>query len=130
MEFWGAAMANVLVVEDDRDLVYIYRTALGQAGHQVRMARSVKEARAAIHEDMPELIFLDMNMPEENGLELIHYLRADDQYSSIQIVVITANQLWEREIAENDIELFLVKPVSIADMVTLAKRLTSRPRAG
>jgi len=123
-------MANVLVVEDDKDLVYIYRTALGQSGHQVRMARSVGEARAAILEETPELIFLDMNMPGENGLEVIRFIRENEDYRNVQIVVITANQLWQREIAETDIELFLVKPVSIADMVTLAKRLTSQSRAG
>ena len=110
-------MANVLVVEDDKDLVYIYRTALGQSGQQVRMARSVGEARAAILDEVPDLIFLDMNMPGENGLELIRFLRAEERYRDVQIVVITANQLWQREIEASDIELFLVKPVSIAEMV-------------
>ena len=41
-------MACVLIVEDDKDLVYVYRMALSQAGHDVTMARSVKEARAAL----------------------------------------------------------------------------------
>ncbi len=115
----------MLVVEDDKDLVYIYRMALAQAGHEVTMARSGREARQALAAEVPDLMFLDMNMPDETGLDVIRYVRSDERYRDLRIVVITANPLWERAIAEEDIELFLVKPVSIADMVTLAKRLTS-----
>jgi CheY-like chemotaxis protein len=118
-------MTSVLVVEDDKDLVYIYRMALGQAGYQVTMARSGREARQALDLEVPDLMFLDMNMPDESGLDVIRYVRADERFRNLRIVVITANPLWERQIAEEDIELFLVKPVAIADMVTLAKRLTS-----
>lgn len=117
-------MTSVLVVEDDKDLVYIYRMALGQAGYQVTMARSGREARQALDREVPDLMFLDMNMPDESGLDVIRYVRADERFRDLRIVVITANPLWERQIAEEDIELFLVKPVAIADMVTLARRLT------
>ncbi len=117
-------MADVLVVEDDADLVYIYRTALAQAGHQVTMARSGPEAREALAAAAPDLIFLDMNIPGESGVSLIEHIRSTDRFQNTRIVVVTANQLMQRQIDRDDIAAFLVKPVSIFDLVQMANRLT------
>lgn len=117
-------MAEIFVVEDDADLVYIYRTALAQAGHDVQMFRNTAEARAALLVQPPDLIFLDMNMPEENGATLIQDIRKDSRFDNMQIVVVTANQLWQRQLNSADISGFLVKPVSIHDIIKKAKELT------
>jgi DNA-binding response OmpR family regulator len=117
-------MAEVFVVEDDADLVYIYRTALAQAGHQVTMARNGREARAALAQTVPDVVFLDMNMPDESGASLIAFMRGDARYNATQIVVVTANQLWQSEIRRSDVAEFLVKPVSIRELVDVANALT------
>jgi CheY-like chemotaxis protein len=121
-------MAEVLVVEDDKDLVYIYRTALALAGHEVTMARSGGEARAHLEHQTPDLVFLDMNMPDESGAVLIKHIRGDSRFRNTSIVVVTANQLWRSQINEHDIQQFLVKPVSIENLVAVANKLTGHKR--
>ncbi|MBN1966911.1 MAG: response regulator [Anaerolineae bacterium] len=116
-------MANILVVEDDADLVYIYRTALAQAGYSITMAQSGREARAALDEAAPDLVYLDMSMPDQSGLDVIDYIHADDRFENTKIVVVTADESWRRRIPTSRIARFLVKPVSIHDLVSLAKTL-------
>jgi len=119
-------MAEVLVVEDDKDLVYIYQTALAHAGHHVETALSGQQARTVLEDFTPDVVFLDMNMPNGNGIEVIDYIRSQERLRDTRIVVVTANQLWQQEIPRDDIELFLVKPVRIQDLIRLAERLTRR----
>lgn len=116
-------MADVLVVEDDKDLVYIYRTALAQAGHQVEMARNAQEALAVLQQATPDLVFLDMNMPDENGTRVIEYIHSNGRLRQTQIVVITADDQWRKRIKTGKIARFLVKPVRIADLISLARQL-------
>lgn len=121
-------MADVLIVEDDQDLVYIYRTALAMAGHEVTMARTGSEARAHLGRSVPDLVFMDMNMPDESGANVIAFMRADSRFRDTHIVVITANQLWRNEIRPQDIQEFMVKPVSIEMLVSVANELTGHRR--
>ena len=123
-------MAEVFVVEDDADLVYIYRTALAQAGYRVTMARSGAEAWQALTETVPDLVFMDMNMPDVSGASLIRYMRGLERFRDTRIVVVTANQLLEGKLSPDDISDFLVKPVSIRDLVSVAGDLLGRPASG
>lgn len=117
-------MTKVLVVEDDADLLYLYRTALAQAGYEVNIAESGREAFTALQEGVPDLVFLDMNMPDVHGMDVIDYIRGDARWAATRIVVITANEKWQAPAEARDVALFMVKPVTIRDVVAVANRLT------
>lgn len=122
-------MTEVFVIEDDADLVYIYRTALAQAGYEVTMARSGSEAREALQQSTPDLVFLDMGMPDESGASLIRYMRSLPRFNNTRIVVVTATEGWEKQLNQDDITRFLVKPVTISELVHVANSLLDSSRA-
>jgi two-component system OmpR family response regulator len=72
-------MAEVLIVDDDRHIREVVRFALEQAGHQVREAGDGAAARRAIAERAPDLVVLDIVMPEEDGLSTCRAIRSQSR---------------------------------------------------
>ena len=69
-------MADILVVDDDGHIREVVRFALEKAGHAIREARDGAEALRAVEQRVPELIVLDIVMPEQDGLSVCRELRA------------------------------------------------------
>jgi CheY-like chemotaxis protein len=115
--------AKVLVVEDNTDLLYLYKTALGQRGYQVREAHSANKVIAILTSEdyIPDLVFLDIEMPDGTGTLVIDYMRERPQYQACKIIVITANDKYRVKLADM-VEEFLVKPIAIAHLMDLADR--------
>lgn len=86
-------MQSVLVVDDDEDINSVVRLALEDHGHEVHTARNGLEAYSllTLGTCSPRLILLDLMMPEMNGAEFLAKLRADPQFYSIPVVVMSAH---------------------------------------
>jgi DNA-binding NtrC family response regulator len=67
--------ANILVVDDQDSIRHFVAKALEDEGYQVRSTASVREARAAIEKDMPDLALLDLKLPDGTGLELLREIK-------------------------------------------------------
>ncbi len=87
------AGGHILVVEDDAATREMLRRVLEKEGWTVREANSGRTALGAVAAQQPDLILLDLMMPEMDGFEVIHALRATDVWRTIPIVVITAMDL-------------------------------------
>jgi DNA-binding response OmpR family regulator len=105
----------VLAVDDDASVCEFYETALRLNGYDVECAPSAAKARDALAKRRPDLILMDVMMPDQDGISFTRELRADAKTSDIPIIVISgladAGTL-------NDALLFgavdyLVKPVEI-----------------
>ncbi len=121
------AMPTILVVEDDTDLLFLYHTALSQKGYNVIEARSNAQAMELLQapDFIPELVFLDIGMPDAPGTRIIHYMRSEPRFNDSRIVVVTANEQYHSRVNDADISHFLVKPVTITQLVTIADELTA-----
>ncbi|MCC7449947.1 MAG: response regulator [Anaerolineae bacterium] len=120
-------MPTVLVVEDDIDLLFLYHTVLSQKGYDVVEARNSTQAMELLEapDFIPHLVFIDMGMPDAPGTRPINYMRSEPRFDNTRIVVVTANEQYRERINENDISHFLVKPVSIAELIAVAAELTA-----
>ena len=87
--FLVAAMANVLVVDDIRDVADSFAELLTLFGHDVRVAYSAGDAEAAIESRAPEVVLLDINMPVVDGVELAKQIR-QRWGAGIRLVALTA----------------------------------------
>lgn len=69
-------MDHILIVEDDRALSQGIRLALDQAGRQFTQCHTLRETEEALAARPPQLVILDLNLPDGNGLDLLRRLRA------------------------------------------------------
>ena len=81
---------DVLIVEDEQDLSDLLMDVLETEGHTARTAGNGLEALSRIKERRPQLILLDMMMPVMDGWQFIERLRANEEWTNIPVVVMTA----------------------------------------
>jgi signal transduction histidine kinase/DNA-binding response OmpR family regulator len=84
---------NVLVVDDEREVVELIEQVLGDEKIQVCSAADGRQALQTLEQDIPDLILLDLMMPEMDGFELIRHLQANPAWADIPVIVITAKTL-------------------------------------
>jgi DNA-binding response OmpR family regulator len=120
-------MPTVLVVEDDNDLLFLYQTALTQKGYDVIEAHNSTQALELLDapDFIPALVFMDMGMPDAPGTRVINYMRNDSRFDNTRIVVVTANEQYRARVADKGVSHFLVKPVTISQLVDVADELTA-----
>jgi len=81
---------DILIVEDDQEVSNLLLDVLETQGHTARTAGNGLEALNRIKERRPQLILLDMMMPFMDGLQFIERLRANEEWTNIPVVVMTA----------------------------------------
>jgi two-component system KDP operon response regulator KdpE len=107
---------RVLVVEDDKEIRALVQSALALEGFEVQTAVSLSEAQALVQHSPPELIVLDLGLPDGEGLQLVQTVR---RLSSLPIVVISARHQETQKIALLDAgaDDYLTKPFSVAELL-------------
>lgn len=83
--------SQILVVDDVADNLFILKAFLESEGFAIEMADSGAVALEKMHITPPNLVLLDVMMPEVNGYELTRIIRRDSQLSSIPVILITAH---------------------------------------
>ena len=83
-------MANILVVEDYPDNLALMTYLLSVAGHEVRGAVTGRQTVATAREDLPDIVVLDIQLPDMDGYQVLSELRADPSTASVPIVAVTA----------------------------------------
>ena len=92
---FSASKKTILVVDDNPDIVTIAKTILESKGFEVQTAFSGPEAFSQLEEIKPDLIILDVMMPQMDGLEVLRKLREIPDYSSIPVILLTAKVQYE-----------------------------------
>jgi CheY-like chemotaxis protein len=85
-----ASKRTILVVDDEQEIVAVVRTRLEQNGYNVRCAYSGLHVFAALAAQKPDLILLDIMMPQMDGLEVLTRLRENSDTASIPVIFLTA----------------------------------------
>jgi DNA-binding response OmpR family regulator len=81
---------SILVVDDEPNIVVSLEFLMKQAGYDVRVARNGAEALTAIEERAPDLVLLDVMMPKRNGYDVCQTIRANPEWKSVRIIMLTA----------------------------------------
>ena len=82
-------MTHVLIVEDDSFLASAYKSKLTNSGYEVTVASNGKEALSSVLLKKPDVVLLDLVMPEMDGFETLKQLRANPKWEKIPIIVAT-----------------------------------------
>ena len=82
-------MSKVLVVDDQPELRQLFTRVIERQGHTVTTACNGNEALAALESAAPDLILLDMAMPQMDGLTFLRAMRAKPQFSKIPVIILS-----------------------------------------
>ena len=82
--------ARVLVVDDNEDNLRIVRELLVKRGYEVELARDGVGALAALERSRPDVILLDVMMPEMDGIQVLDRIRANPRCASVPVILVTA----------------------------------------
>jgi two-component system KDP operon response regulator KdpE len=107
---------RVLVVEDDRELRSMMRSTLAVEGFEVQTAVSVSEARALLRHATPDVILLDLGLPDGDGSELVREVR---RQHSLPILIVSARHQEAEKIKLLDAgaDDYLTKPFNVGELL-------------
>jgi len=114
-------MAKILYIEDIQDNITLVEKIVSSLGHEFLSAHSAEEGLDMAVRLKPDLILLDLGLPDADGETLSVWLRSDPALTSIPIIVLTA---WPEDVARQTVEAYnlnayLCKPFALPDLVRL-----------
>ena len=114
-----ASKRTIMVVDDYPDLVEIVRIALTLKGFNVSCAYSGKHLFACLEELRPDLILLDIMMPQMDGLEVLTRLKGNPATASIPVIILTAKGEPEDVIKgyERGADIYITKPFTSTEVL-------------
>jgi two-component system cell cycle response regulator DivK len=106
---------TVLVVEDNELNMKLFHDLLEAKGYNIVQTRSGLEAIDLAREHHPDLILMDIQLPEVSGLEVTKWIKEDDELRSIPVIAVTAFAMKgdEERIRQGGCEAYLSKPISV-----------------
>ena len=116
---------KILCVEDDLDIATLMDNVLSASGHYVSTCHDGLEGVNKIEAEDYNLIFLDLNIPELSGFEVIEKLEKDGYLENLNIVILTANDLSLTELQnfeKKGIKEILQKPVTLEKILESVKK--------
>jgi two-component system phosphate regulon response regulator PhoB len=123
---------RILVIDDEPDLVELVRINLDQAGYDVETAASGREALAALRRGRPDLVVLDLMLPDISGTDLCRQIRADAALADLPIIMLTAkadevDRVVGFELGADD---YVTKPFSPRELTLRVAAVLRRKTAG
>ncbi len=121
-----ASKGRVVVVDDEQNIAELIATALGYEGFEVRMALNAAEGLAAVRDFAPDLVVLDVMLPDADGFELQARIRADGQ--SVPVLFLTARDAVEDRVRGLTLgaDDYMTKPFSLAELVARVNAVLRR----
>jgi two-component system KDP operon response regulator KdpE len=112
----SAKAPKILIVDDEPQIRTLLRRALARAGYRVTEAGNGREALAAKRIDRPELILLDLGLPDRDGLELVTTLK---QAPGCRLIVVSAREQTEEKVAALDLgaDDYVTKPFDVDELL-------------
>jgi CheY-like chemotaxis protein len=110
-----------LIIEDDAELGTAFAEVLDMSGLRTELVRDGRLALQTLADSEPDLVLLDLHLPEVSGPEVLNYIRNDERLKSTRVVLISADVVRAEHLKEQ-VDLVLVKPVGFAEIFNLANR--------
>lgn len=122
----------VMVVDDDEDIRFFITRLMRNEGYQVLEAATAAEAKLATLNKTPDLILMDISMPDADGLSAIWDLRNQSETANIQVIIVSAYDAFDlrAEATAAGCGGYLTKPVDIEELKSLVRKMLEHHSEG
>ncbi|HQR57652.1 MAG TPA: phosphate regulon transcriptional regulator PhoB [Burkholderiaceae bacterium] len=119
---------NILIVEDEPAIQELVAYTCSSNGYAVRRAESVRAAREAIGQQLPDLVLLDWMLPDRPGIDLLKDLRTEDRTRTVPVIMLTARGSEADRVVGLDTgaDDYVVKPFSPRELVSRIRAVFRR----
>ena len=122
----AANLKSILCIEDEPEMIDLMRLILGRRGFSVKGAAGGIEGLRMIREERPDLVLLDLMMPDMDGWEVYQQMKADENTKNIPVIVVTAkaqsiDKVLGLHIAK--VDDYLAKPFSPQDLLSSVEKV-------
>lgn len=118
----------ILIIDDSSTNIVLLETVLSRNGYEVASARSAMEGIARIKKRIPDLIYLDLVMPDVDGLRFMEILHDNLDWQGIPVVIISA--VSDRDIKRKSLKMgvtsYITKPVNIDRIVQITREIVEQ----
>jgi DNA-binding response OmpR family regulator len=123
---------TILCIEDEEEMIDLIRLILTRRGFDVRGANGGKEGLEIIRKDHPDLILLDLMMPDMDGWEVYQQMKADESTKNIPVIVVTAkaqsiDKVLGLHIAK--VDDYIAKPFSPQELLNSVDNVLARQKS-
>ncbi len=119
-------MKRILCVEDEQEMIDLIRLILGRRGFEVKGAEGGVQGLKQIREEIPDLVLLDLMMPDMDGWEVYQQMKADEKTRHIPVIVVTAKaQNIDRVLALHiaKVDDYITKPFSPQELLQSVEKV-------
>jgi len=122
---------KILIVEDDPDLVYVLQRLVGLLGHDTLVAKTGKEAVKTATSKLPDLIILDIMIPDLDGFEVSRRIRGNQETQGIPIIAVTALTAYKdkQKCFQSGCNEYIPKPLIPTKLASTVEKLLNSPPA-
>jgi len=125
-------MIKILVIDDEANIVRLVRDYLEQAGYRVLTASNAETGLHTLRTETPDLLVLDLGLPDRDGWDLTRLIRADRQLANIPIIMLTArvdesDRIVGLELGADD---YITKPFNPREVIARVRAVLRRTNAG
>lgn len=123
-ETMNGAVKTVLVVEDNELNMKLFHDLLEAHGYNILQTKDGMEALRMAREHRPDLILMDIQLPEVSGLEVTKWIKEDENLKAIPVIAVTAFAMKgdEEKIREGGCEAYIAKPISVTSFLQTVQR--------
>jgi len=115
---------KVLIVEDNELNMKLFHDLLDAHGYETLQTREGLQALDIAREHRPDLILMDIQLPEVSGLEVTKWIKEDENLSSIPVIAVTAFAMKgdEEKIRQGGCEAYISKPITVSTFIETVRR--------
>ena len=117
-------MSTILIVEDNDKNLKLVRDVLQYRGHKTLEAMTGSEGLRLAHQERPDLILMDIQLPDIDGISALRHLRADAVLANTAMIAISASVMPEdqQKIIASGFDAYITKPINVKQFIETVER--------
>ena len=124
-------MATILIVEDNEKNMKLVRDILRHHGHETVEAATGEDGVRLVAERRPDLVLMDIQLPDIDGIEALRRIRRDASLDAIPVIAVSASVMPDdqQKIVTSGFDAFITKPINLKQFLATVQRLLAEGRA-